>query len=89
MLGYKPTTFAVTKIAFSGNETKFHVFIHIYIYIYMKRGNKNIYENEMRSFSNETLNFSSESSVPPTFWFFPKLYELWESSRRNLQETLK
>ena len=37
----------------------------------------------MKSFSNETLNFSSESSVSPTFWVLPKLYELCESYCRN------
>ena len=33
--------------------------------------------------------FSSESSFPPTFWTLPKLYEFFESCRKNLQETLK
>ena len=32
--------------------------------------------------------FSSESSVSPTFWILPKLYELCESCRRNSLETL-
>ena len=30
----------------------------------------------MKSFSNETLNFSSESSLSPTFCILPKLCEL-------------
>ena len=46
---------------------------YIYIYIY---------------FSNKTLNFSSESSVSPTLWILPKLYELCESCRSNSLETL-
>ena len=33
--------------------------------------------------------FSSESSASPTFWILPKLYELWESCRRNSLETLQ
>ena len=32
--------------------------------------------------------FSSESSVSPTFWILPKLYELCKSCRRNSLETL-
>ena len=31
--------------------------------------------------------FSSESSVSPTFWILPKLYELCESCRRSSLET--
>ena len=43
----------------------------------------------MKSFSNETLHlFSSESSISPTFWILPKLYELCESCRGNSPETL-
>ena len=44
----------------------------------------------MKSFSNETLTFSSsQSSVSPTFWILPKLYELCESCRGNSPETLQ
>ena len=35
----------------------------------------------MKTFSNETLRFSSESSVCPTFWILPKLCEFFESCR--------
>ena len=44
----------------------------------------------MKSFSNETLNsetLSSRSSVPPTFWILPKMYELFKSCPRNPLET--
>ena len=48
---------------------------------------KNIYEKNMKSFSNETLSFSLRK-----FWYsyiliLPKLYELWESCSRNPLET--
>ena len=53
-----------------------YVYIYIDIFIYT-----DIYEKRnMKSFSNETLNFfSSESFVSPTFWILPKLHELCES----------
>ena len=36
---------------------------------------------------SSTKYFCSESSVSPTFWIFPKLYELYESRHRNPLET--
>ena len=36
----------------------------------------------MKSFSNET-------SMPPTFWILPKLYELYKSCHRNSLETFE
>ena len=39
----------------------------------------------MRSFSNETLNFSG----PPLFWILPKLYELYKPCSRNPVETFE
>ena len=43
----------------------------------------------MKSFSNETLNVSSESTGSPTFWILPKLSEFCQTCRRNLLESLK
>ena len=43
----------------------------------------------MKSFSNETLFFSSESFSPPAFWDLPKLYELYKSCHRNPLETME
>ena len=46
-------------------------------------------KRNMKSFSNETIFFSSEVSTLRTFWVLPKLYELCEPCRINQLETLK
>ena len=54
-----------------------------------KLAGRYIPKRNMKSFSNETLTFSSsESSVSPTFWILRKLYELCKPFHRNSPETL-